>query len=80
MDPILGEIQLYSFSFDMEHWMRCEGQIIPIDENPALYSLLGTIYGGNGTTTFALPNLKGAEPVPGMSYYISTQGNYPQRS
>lgn len=80
MEPILGEIQLYSFTFGMEHWARCEGQMLQISSNQALYSLLGTKYGGDGHSTFALPDLRGAEPVPGMAYHMAMAGAYPQRS
>jgi microcystin-dependent protein len=80
MDPILGEIQLYGFSFGMVGWSVCAGQTLSISGNEALYSLLGTAYGGDGRSTFALPDLRGAEPIPGLCYYIATRGQYPQRS
>jgi len=80
MNPTLGEIQLYSFSFDVEQWSKCAGQIIEISQNQALYSLLETKYGGDGRITFALPDLRGAEPIPGMCYYIAMDGVYPQRA
>jgi len=80
MEPILGEIQLYSFTFGMEQWAKCEGQLLNISSYQALYSIIGTTYGGNGITTFALPDLRGAEPVPGMAYHIAMVGAYPQRS
>jgi microcystin-dependent protein len=59
----LGEIRIFSFNFPPKGWVLCNGQILPINQNAALFSLLGTIYGGNGTTTFALPNLQGNVPV-----------------
>ena len=79
MDPILGQIQLFPFSFAMYGWCTCEGQVLQITQNQALFSLIGNTYGGDGRTTFQLPDLRGAEPVPGMKYYIATQGIYPQR-
>lgn len=80
MDPILGQIQLFPFTFAMVDWLSCEGQILSIQQNAALYSLIGITYGGNGQTSFALPNLKGSEPLPNMKYYIAIQGIYPQRA
>lgn len=80
MDYTLGEIALFGFSFAQMGWMTCEGQILQINQNQALYSLLGNTYGGNQAQgTFALPNLMGACPLPGMKYYIAIQGLYPQR-
>lgn len=61
--PYLGEIRLFSFNFAPTGWALCNGTLLPIAQNTALFSLLGTIYGGNGTTTFALPNLQGRVPV-----------------
>ncbi len=80
MDYTIGEITLFGFNFAPYGWMSCEGQLLNIAQNQVLYSLLGTTYGGNGSTTFALPNLKGAEPLPNMKYYICVQGMYPQRN
>lgn len=65
MEPYLGEIRLVSFSFAMKGWALCNGQLLPINQNQALFSLLGTMYGGNGQTTFALPDLRGRMPVHG---------------
>jgi microcystin-dependent protein len=56
--PYLSEIQLFSFAFPPKGWALCNGQILPIAQNQALFSLLGTTYGGNGTTNFALPDLR----------------------
>jgi microcystin-dependent protein len=61
--PFLGEIKLMSFNFAPRGWAMCNGQFLPINQNQALFSLLGTMYGGNGQTTFALPNLQGRVPV-----------------
>ena len=58
-EPFLSEIKIFSMSFAPRGWAFCNGQLLPINENQALFSLLGTTYGGNGTTNFALPNLQG---------------------
>ena len=57
--PFLGEIEAFAFNFAPKGWALCAGQLLPINQNQALFSLLGTTYGGNGTTTFALPDLRG---------------------
>jgi len=62
-DPFIGEIKLVSFNFPPRGWAFCNGQILPINQNQALFSILGTMYGGNGQTTFALPNLQGRMPI-----------------
>jgi microcystin-dependent protein len=63
MEPFLGEIRLVSFNYPMRGWAFCNGQLLPINQNTALFSLLGTMYGGNGVTTFALPDMRGRMPV-----------------
>jgi microcystin-dependent protein len=72
--PFLGEVRLFAGNFAPRFWSFCNGQILPISQNTALFSLLGTYYGGNGTTTFALPNFQDRVPVhqgqgPGLSPY-----------
>ncbi|GIP55365.1 MULTISPECIES: phage tail protein [Paenibacillus] len=62
-EPFLGEIRSFSFGIVPKGWAACNGQTLPIHQNQALYSLLGTIYGGDGVTTFALPDLRGRVPV-----------------
>ena len=62
-EPFLGEIRVVSFNFPPKGWAFCNGQFLPINQNQALFSLLGTTYGGNGQTTFALPNLRGRVPI-----------------
>lgn len=57
-DPFLGEIKMVSWGFAQRGWALCNGQLLPINQNQALFALLGTTYGGNGQTTFALPNLQ----------------------
>lgn len=71
-EPFLGEIRLFAFNFAPRNWATCSGQLLAISQNTALFSLLGTTYGGNGQTTFALPDLRGRLPVhvgtgPGLS-------------
>jgi microcystin-dependent protein len=58
-EPFLSEIRLFSFNFPPKGWALCNGQLLPINQNQALFSLLGTTYGGNGQTNFALPDLRG---------------------
>jgi microcystin-dependent protein len=62
-EPFLSEIRIFSFDFPPKGWAFCNGQFLPINQNQALFALLGTTYGGNGQTTFALPNLKGRLPI-----------------
>jgi microcystin-dependent protein len=69
MDQYMSEIRLMAFNFPPSGWALCNGQTLPINQNQALFSLLGTYYGGDGVRNFALPNLQGRVP-------IGTQGNY----
>ena len=62
-EQFLGEIKIMSFNFPPKGWAFCNGQFLPINQNQALFSLLGTMYGGNGQTTFALPDLRGRVPI-----------------
>ncbi|MCP3797056.1 MULTISPECIES: phage tail protein [Paenibacillus] len=78
-EPYLGEITMYPYTFAPNGWLKCEGQLLSISQNTALFSLLGTNFGGNGTTTFALPDLRGASPMPNVDYYIATVGGFPSR-
>ena len=84
MEPILGEIRAFGFTFAPVGWAQCDGQLMQISQNTALFSLLGTTYGGDGIKTFALPNLSksGIPAGPGITvhYYIALQGVYPPRS
>jgi microcystin-dependent protein len=73
-DPFVAEIRIFGFNFAPTGWALCNGQILPISQNTALFSLLGTTYGGDGKSTFALPNLQGMAPMhhgqgPGLSQY-----------
>jgi len=62
-EPFLSEIKIVSFNFPPKGWALCNGQLLPINQNQALFALLGTTYGGNGQTNFALPNLRGRVPI-----------------
>ncbi|MHA7110522.1 phage tail protein [Sunxiuqinia elliptica] len=62
-EPFLAEIRIVGFNFAPRGWAFCDGQILPINQNQSLYSLLGTTYGGDGQTSFALPDLRGRSPV-----------------
>ena len=78
-DPFLSEIALFSFNFAPKGWATCSGQLLPINQNQALFALLGTTYGGNGQTTFALPDLRGRVPLDfgqgaGSSYTLGQTG------
>jgi microcystin-dependent protein len=73
-DPFVAEIRIFPFNFAPRGWAFCDGQILPISQNTALFSLLGTTYGGNGQSTFALPNMQGNAPMhpgqgPGLSLH-----------
>jgi microcystin-dependent protein len=62
-EPFLSEIRIFSFVFAPKGWAQCNGQLLPINQNQALFSLLGTTYGGDGRVTFALPDLRGQVPI-----------------
>src|SRR6185503_11871092 len=62
-EPFLGEIKIISWNYAPNGWALCNGQLLPINQNQALFSLLGTTFGGNGQTTFALPDLRGRTPI-----------------
>ncbi len=78
MDPFLGEIRMFGGNFAPVGWALCEGQLLSISQNAALFSILGTTFGGNGTTNFALPDLRGRVPIdqgagPGLAPYTLGQ-------
>ena len=62
-EPFLAEVRMFGFNFAPRNWAFCDGQILPINQNQSLYSLLGTTYGGDGRTSFGLPDLRGRVPV-----------------
>lgn len=73
-DQFVAEIRIFPFNFAPKGWAMCDGQLLPISQNTALFSLLGTMYGGDGKSTFALPDLQGMSPLhagqgPGLSLY-----------
>jgi microcystin-dependent protein len=73
-DPFVAEIRIFPFNFAPKGWAWCNGQLMPISQNTALFSLLGTTYGGDGKSTFALPDMRGNAPIhagqgPGLSLY-----------
>jgi microcystin-dependent protein len=79
-DPFVAEIRIFSFNFAPTGWALCNGQLLPISQNTALFSLLGTMYGGDGKSTFALPNLQGSVPMfwgqgSGLSLYDQGQAS-----
>jgi microcystin-dependent protein len=82
-DPFVAEIRIFAGNFAPRGWALCNGQLLPISQNTALFSLLGTYYGGDGKSTFALPNLQGAAPMhqgqgPGLSVYdVGQSGGEP---
>ena len=85
MNPLLGSLLLVPFNFSPVGWAPCNGQLLPINQNQALFSLIGTTFGGNGTSTFALPNLTGAHGVTDASgalltWVIALQGVFPSRN
>ena len=74
-EPFLGEIRLCSFVFAPKGWALCNGQLLPINQNQALFSLLGTTYGGDGRVNFALPDLRGRRPIQeGNGYTLGQKG------
>jgi microcystin-dependent protein len=78
MDNFLGQIALFGFNFPPKGWAQCNGQVLPISQNQALFSLLGTTFGGNGVTTFQLPDLRGRRAInwgqgSGLSSYVLGQ-------
>ena len=75
MQPFIGQIVLFSGNVAPRGWAPCHGQLLPINQNQALFSIIGTTYGGDGTSTFALPDLRGQ--AHGPLYIIAIEGMYP---
>lgn len=79
-EPFLAEIKIFGFTFPPRGWAQCDGQILPINQNQSLFSLLGTTYGGDGQTTFGLPEMRGRTPLHvgtragGDSYTLGASG------
>jgi len=77
-DPFVAEVRIFPFNFAPKGWAFCDGQLLPISQNTALFSLVGTYYGGDGKSTFALPDMQGNAPIhagqgPGLSEYFLGQ-------
>ena len=79
-DPFVAEIRIFPFNFAPKGWAWCDGQLLPLSQNTALFSLLGTFYGGDGKSTFALPDMQGSVPLgqgqstTGTEYFLGQQG------
>ena len=74
-DPFIGEIRMLPYTYAPVDWLACDGQLMDVSQNPALFSIIGATYGGNGSTTMGLPNLQGRAPLgmgqgPGLSGYV----------
>ena len=80
MECYIGDVFLFAFNFAPQGFALCDGATLNISQYQALFSLIGVTYGGNGSTTFAVPNMLGAEPAPNLRYYIAVQGYYPPRT
>ena len=81
MDVLIGNIMCFAFNFAPSTWIECNGQTLNIANYQTLYTLIGNTFGGNGSTTFCVPNLNGASRHNGyMKFYIDFNGIYPQRS
>jgi microcystin-dependent protein len=76
---LLGSLLLIPYDFVPLSFEKCAGQVLPIASNPALFTLLGNRFGGDGKKTFGLPDMRGQEPIKGLSYLIATAGIYPSR-
>jgi microcystin-dependent protein len=82
MDFFIGQICLFPWKWAPRGWARCDGALLPVDQNQALFSLIGTTYGGDGRTNFGLPDLRGKKSTNGqrVHYYINLYGIYPSRN
>lgn len=78
MDGFIGEIKLVIHEFEMRNYLYCDGRSLSIPDHQALFALIGTKFGGNGTDTFSLPILEA--PLPGMRYVICVNGTFPARN
>lgn len=80
LETYIGSIMLVGFNFAPPNWAPCDGQLLPINQYTALFSLLGTTYGGDGRTNFALPKLDASSLQSGLHYIICLNGVYPSRN
>ena len=78
-NPFLGQIALFPYNFAPRGWAACTGQLLSLAQNTALFSLIGTNFGGDGRETFALPDLSGKAPADNLTYYIALEGIFPSR-
>lgn len=78
-EQFIGQIELFPYSFTPLDWVLCDGRLLYVTQYQALFSLLGINFGGDGITTFGIPNMLGTEPIPGMNFYIALAGFYPPR-
>lgn len=82
-EPLIGEIRLFAGSFTPRGWAQCDGRLLSISQNSALFSVLGTSYGGDGMTTFAVPDLRPqdvSQPRKPVNYIIALEGAFPARA
>jgi microcystin-dependent protein len=79
-EPLLGEIRMFAGNFAPRGWAMCDGRLLSISQNSTLFSVLGTAYGGDGMTTFALPDLRGRVPQTPVSFIIALEGSFPPRA
>ena len=78
-EPFIGEIKMFGFNYAPRDWAQCDGQLLPIEQHYSLYALVGTSFGGDGQTTFALPDMRGRVPVHmGIGYYRGEKGGIEQ--
>lgn len=80
MNPFIGEIRLFGFNYAPKDWALCEGQLLQISQFNVLFAAIGTTYGGDGMTTFALPNLQSARPQGQGTWCIALGGIFPSRN
>jgi microcystin-dependent protein len=84
-EPLIGEIRMFAGAFAPRGWAPCDGRLLSISQHSALFSVVGTAYGGDGMTTFALPDLRGRQPLedrrpsPGVNFIIALDGSFPAR-
>jgi microcystin-dependent protein len=78
VEPFVGEVQTFSFSFAPQGWLPCDGRLLQITQFRALFSLIGNTYGGDGQSTFAVPKLAPLGP-DGPNFFIAVMGTFPQR-
>lgn len=77
MEYFLGQIVIFPYGFEPRGFVKCDGRILPLNQNEALFALLGTKFGGNGRTDFVVPKME--DPCEGVSYYMCIQGLFPSR-